>query len=126
MCTDACPCPAAEMDNYWHERWLANLTLEDYANIMFQRTIRTNTTPGYNPAYQGVQFVLGGANTFENFWECYLFINNMGSLINTQNAQNISSNFESFVRAIEGTFDCNGICYPGLFFYFKSVFLGHP
>lgn len=27
---------------------------------------------------------------------------------------------------METTLNCNGICYPGLFFYFKTIFNGPP
>jgi hypothetical protein len=33
-------------------------------------------------------------------------------------AANISEGLEAFARDVEASLNCNGICYPGLFFYF--------
>lgn len=38
----------------------------------------------------------------------------------------VGKEFENFARDFESSLNCNGICYPGLFFYFKTVRDGPP
>lgn len=41
-------------------------------------------------------------------------------------AANFSEGFETFARDVEASLSCNGICYPGLFFYFQTIYNGPP
>jgi hypothetical protein len=38
----------------------------------------------------------------------------------------LSEGFENFARNVEENLNCNGICYPGIFYYFKTLDNGPP
>ncbi len=39
---------------------------------------------------------------------------------------NITAGFKKFATDFEKSLNCNGICYPGLFYYFRSIKEGPP
>lgn len=41
-------------------------------------------------------------------------------------AANISEGVENFARDVEASLNCNGVCYPGLFYYFRTINSGPP
>lgn len=40
--------------------------------------------------------------------------------------EDFGDSFEGFARDFESSLSCNGICYPGLFYYFKPLMAGPP
>ncbi len=58
------------------------------------------------------------------FWDCYERVKDIGGLVTDE--YEISENYRSLIEAIEEEFTCNGICKPGLFFFFRPVSEGPP
>lgn len=57
------------------------------------------------------------------FWECYERLSLMGGITGENK---IPDNYRSLIEDIENEFTCNGICKPGLFFFFRPVTEGPP
>lgn len=70
--------------------------------------------------------------TYDNFYDCYLAVSNLEDVEITKNpsyqrrVRKVGQEFEKFARDFESSLNCNGICYPGLFYYFKSIRSGPP
>jgi len=137
MCTSTCPCPPTSMMATNGKPWFANYqnstakylykganySMEQFANIAFGRT--TTVKAGYT----GFTFALNSTNTssyYTNFWDCYNYVSGLAAKTSSSNSQyanftTVSTGLANFLKDLETTLDCNGICYPGLFYYFKTV-----
>jgi len=104
------------------------------ARLMFKRnfTITNNLkefTDARNNNINPPLYVNATANakTYDNFWDCYQNLNNLELKQLSQNpkyerkVKQITDSFEQFARKFENELSCNGICYPGLFFYFSKL-----
>ena len=135
MCTSTCPCPPATTSN-WYSIYLnstftvQNYTFnaETYAHV-FNRTLSTVTT-----STTLTPFKLGTSKngTYDNFWDCYTYMKGIDAaqaqLNSTYKSKvvSISDGFQNFATNVESALNCNGICYPGLFYYFKTLYTGPP
>ena len=45
---------------------------------------------------------------------------------NNTNFQTISTGVYNFMQNVESALNCNGVCQPGLFYYFKTLASGPP
>ena len=135
MCTPTCPCP-----NPVTTPWMANYlkatsydstypTYEKWINAKFGRTLTTATVAAASTAPLQPIFVsaTAGVVTYNNFWDCYQKIAQLDAANVTTNANfnrrvaKLSDNFETFARDVEGGLNCNGVCYPGMFYYFQPI-----
>ena len=140
MCTTSCPC-APSIANGTSKGWFSNYInagnrtyfgktydIESYVNL-FNRTLNNKT------GYTNFTFSASSTNTssyYTNFWDCYNYVSGLQAqqaAVNpkyNQTLATVSTDFVSFARDLENTLNCNGICYPGLFYYFKTVYNGIP
>lgn len=144
LCTDLCPCPTGMTG--WIQKFTSSKSYEsiyptfrDRAAQKFKRNFTITTSIKDYQSFSSVNANLplfvnstAGAVTFDNFWDCYQNLNNLelSQLSKNPNYQRkvtqISDGFEEFARKFETELSCNGICYPGLFFYFNKLEVGPP
>jgi len=133
LCTKACPCPAT---GSWYSLYLSNnvvpeygyRTVDKYARDRFSRTVLASN--GGNSTL--TPFYLSSSGTYSNFWDCYLHLQALDAAAASADPKyqsqivSISEGFENFARNTEASLDCSGICYPGIFYYFKTIDNGPP
>lgn len=134
MCTPACPCSSS---GNWYSLYKSTSivpeygfrTVDKYARDRFNRTVSTsnggnNTLTAFTVTSSGI--------TYNNFWGCYLNIKDLDAQFKKANPTYqskmvyLSEGFENFARNAEAALDCSGICYPGIFYYFKPIDNGPP
>lgn len=99
-----------------------NYTLEDYANQAWGRTT-VSSKSSYDMEY--FTFTKTPANSssyYTTFTDCFNHI--LSQVVNTDYANEfppIPPGLLKFIRALEDSFSCNGVCYPGIFWFTKSV-----
>lgn len=132
MCTTTCPCPQPltyTANPNWYNLFTANASFEVAANS-YNRTI--STTPStYNPNL--VPFTFASGNTsYDNFAACYAAVTSIDNTLSSSNPSyqkritQVSADFTNFASNVESALNCNGICTPGLFYYFKTIASGPP
>jgi len=73
-----------------------------------------------------------GATAYDNFWDCYQYLSGIDKQLAQINAtyqpqvKSVSASMKKFAQSVEDTLNCNGVCYPGLFYYFKTIYNGPP
>ena len=146
LCTDTCPCPVSAPSTGWLSKFIQAKSYEQMypdftsrARLKFRRnfTITTNVREYTNASNSGWNLPLyvnatAGAITYDNFWACYQNLNKLELAQLSKNPNyvrkvtQITDGFEQFARKFESELNCNGICYPGLFFYFSKLNAGPP
>ena len=144
LCTDICPCPLAM--NEWISKFKNSQqneyifqTFSERALLKFKRNFTVTTSiedyqflkkiDGNLPIFVNIT---DGAVTYSNFWDCYLKLINLESIELNKNPNYVikflylRGDLETLIRKFESELSCNGICYPGIFFYFKDLEAGPP
>lgn len=106
------------------------------ADTKFKRnfTTTTNLTEYRNAiaANRNTPLYVNSTKNYDNFFECYSAVVALEDIefAKNKNYQRritpVSNGFRTFAKDFETAVNCNGICYPGLFFYFKSIREGPP
>ena len=97
-------------------------------------TTTTNLTEYRNALNAGrnTPLYVSSTKNYDNFFSCYVAVSDLENAEVLKNPsyqrriKPVSANFENFAKDFETSLNCNGICYPGLFFYFKSIKQGPP
>ena len=123
MCTDFCPCPSDKIQNYTYK-----YSNETRLNL-FNRTKKTGNT---NTALKPFVTTDVLADAYFSFSECYDDILDYQDTTNSQQnvlnstVYDMGPSLINFLDYLETSFACNGICQPGIFFFFKNVTDGPP
>jgi hypothetical protein len=139
MCTSTCPCPVPT-NQTWYSKYTnaapytyqgKNYSAEAWANT-FNRTLALVANP-LKPSLVPFKVVNGtGSTAYDNFWDCYQYLSGIDKQLAQVNSsyqpqvQSVSASMKNFAQSVESSLNCNGICYPGLFYYFKTVYSGPP
>ncbi len=110
MCSPYCPCPI-DLDFEMWDEGLLNL---------WGRTKEENATNGYTPMVYAPDWSVA---SFNNYGQCYDMIEKRPDFLFREK---IDSGILDFMKSIESEFDCNGVCYTGLFYFFKPIYSGPP
>jgi len=144
LCSEQCPCPPVTATNNWYSLYTKASSFESQYSSFVQRadqkfkrnfTITSNLTEYRNAITNNRNpplFVSSTLKNYDNFFSCYLAVIELENveLSKNKNYQRrikpVPKNFETFARDFESALSCNGICFPGLFFYFKPITEGPP
>jgi hypothetical protein len=132
LCTAYCPCPASNLTNPWLDKYLNSDLYEARANN-YSRTLKPVSPIGKNYstlvlAGSGAQLLVN--KTYVSYWDCVVdaAAANSSGTPNAASAQipKVSEGIKNFASSLESALTCNGICHPGIFYFFKSVVDGPP
>ena len=143
LCTEQCPCPPSTSSDNWLALYTSAGSYDAMytsfaarANGKFRRNFTTtaNLTEFRNAVAnnRNPPLYVNSTSNFDNFYACYKSIEEKESAEIIKNPsyqrrmKTVDKSFETFARDFESNLNCNGICYPGLFYYFKSVKSGPP
>eukprot|EP00347_Sterkiella_histriomuscorum_P017389 403349568 len=114
--SDYCLCPSDTDFSRWNEKQL-NL------NYRTLKTTYVNVTDG--KTYVQLQRAASTAvPSYDTFWKCYEYLK--GFSASSSSVKSIDSNLKDLIETLESDFNCNGICSPGNFYFFRKVQEGPP
>jgi hypothetical protein len=119
MCTsNSCPCPADTDFNLW----AANETQVR----MWKRTTASQPFVANGQYHTPLFKVSAGSTvtTYDNFWSCYEALSSSGNITNEY--YKIDDRVKNVIESLEDEFTCNGVCDPGIFFFFRKIQNGPP
>lgn len=119
MCSPICPCPLGSDFSKWTED-----QLNDNNRTKAAVARQINGTWVY-PLYTGPNIYTN--TTYNNFWDCYQSVKELTwNDDKYEKVQNITEGMETLIRSMEDEFNCNGICTPGAFYFFRNLEAGPP
>jgi hypothetical protein len=144
LCTEQCPCPPSTSSDNWLSKFTSAGSYDALyasfsaraADTKFKRNFTTTTSlTEYRNALnagRNTPLLVSATKNYDNFFACYGAVSDLedAEVLRNPSYQRrikpVSANFEKFAQDFETSLNCNGICYPGLFFYFKTIRQGPP
>jgi hypothetical protein len=144
LCTEQCPCPPSTSSDNWLTKFTSAGSYDAMyasfsaraADTKFKRNFTTTTNlTEYRNAFNGgrnTPLYVNTTKNYDNFFSCYGAVSDLEDVEVLKNPsyqrriKPVTANFEKFAQDFESSLNCNGICYPGLFFYFKNIRQGPP